>query len=73
MKQHHKDVPGSGGHGSRQGNNMWNKNMMKPMPNVERTHKTRDPGIQGKDGYPSMYEMSRAMTSGKWGNSPKTK
>lgn len=62
----------SGGGGAKAGSPEWNKHLMTPMPNVERTHKTRDPGTQGMDGYPSMYDLAKSLTDGKWGNSPKT-
>lgn len=62
-KQHHMDVPGSGGHGSRQGSPALNKRLMATQPNQELTSQIRDPMYQ----WPSTYEQARSMTGGKWG------
>ena len=66
--------PRSGGVGSVTGSSDLNKRLMKPQPNVERTHLTRDGATQGMHHlqYPSMYELARSLTGGKWGKSPKT-
>jgi hypothetical protein len=75
---HHKDVPGSGGHGSRQGTTTLNKHLKTLQANVERSHMTRDGGVPAAipgdgDGWPSMYDLAKSMTDGKWGNSPSAK
>lgn len=66
-----QSVPGSGGVGSCQGDPKFNKHLMKPWSKTERNHQTADPGVAGEDGYPSMYDLARSMTTGKWGKSAK--
>lgn len=63
--------PISGGIGAAAGSPEWNQHLSKLRPNIERTHKTSDPGTAGQDGYPSMYDLAKSLTDGKWGKSGK--
>lgn len=42
-------------------------------PNIERTSHTTDGGCAGVTDYPSMYDLARSLTGGKWGSGGKWK
>lgn len=45
---------------------------LKPLrPNIERSTHTTDGGVAGASDFPSMYDLARSLTKGKWGKSGK--